>query len=68
MGFIQEYSQNRDGDARRLRLAIADLLCSTDAYPQAPPLLTQRERQSHAAARPNPRCKPEPYEPEHPCS
>ena len=38
------------------------LLCSTDAYPQARPLLTQRERQSHAAARPNPRCKPEPYE------
>ena len=38
------------------------LLCSADAFPQARPLLTQRERQAHAAARPNPRCKPEPYE------
>jgi hypothetical protein len=37
-------------------------LYSRDARSQARPLLTQNERQSHAAARPNPRCKPEPYE------
>lgn len=35
---------------------------STDAFPQARPLFTQHERQSHAAARPNSLCKPEPYE------
>ena len=33
-----------------------------DAFPQDQPLLTQHERQSHSAARPNPRCKPSPYE------
>src|SRR6266852_5251805 len=33
-----------------------------DAYPQDQPLLTQQERQSHSAARPNPLCKPSPYE------
>jgi hypothetical protein len=38
------------------------LLCGTDAYPQARPLFTQHERQSHGAARPNPLCRPEPYE------
>ena len=34
----------------------------TEAFPQARPLFTQHERQSHAAARPNPLCRPEPYE------
>src|SRR5712692_1582268 len=33
-----------------------------DAYPQDQSLLTQQERQSHSAARPNPLCKPSPYE------
>jgi hypothetical protein len=33
-----------------------------DTYPQAQPLLTQQERQLHSAARPNPLCKPWPYE------
>jgi hypothetical protein len=37
------------------------LFCS-DAYPQDQPLLTQQERQLHSAARPNPLCKPSPYE------
>lgn len=37
-------------------------LCGTAAFPQARPLITQHERQSQAAARPNPRCRPEPYE------
>lgn len=32
------------------------------AYPQDQPLLTQRERQLHSPARPNPLCKPTPYE------
>lgn len=35
---------------------------ATEAFPQARPLFTQHERQSQAAARPNPLCKPEPYE------
>ena len=38
------------------------LLCGTDAFPQPRPLFTQHERQSNAAARPNPLCRPEPYE------
>jgi hypothetical protein len=33
-----------------------------NAYPQDQPLFTQHERQSHTAARPNPLCKPSPYE------
>jgi hypothetical protein len=33
-----------------------------EAFPQARPLFTQHERQSRAAARPNPLCRPEPYE------
>jgi hypothetical protein len=33
-----------------------------DTYPQDRPLFTQHERQSHASARPNPLCKPTPYE------
>lgn len=33
-----------------------------DSFPQARPLFTQHERQSHAAARPNSLCRPEPYE------
>jgi len=37
-------------------------LSNSDAYPQGHPLFTQQERQSHAAARPNPLCKPSPYE------
>jgi hypothetical protein len=37
-------------------------LSGTDAFPQARPLFTQQERQSRADARPNPLCKPEPYE------
>jgi hypothetical protein len=36
-------------------------LCGADAFPQARPLFTQHERQ-RAAARPNPLCRPEPYE------
>jgi hypothetical protein len=32
------------------------------AHAQDRPLFTQHERQSHAAARPNPLCKPSPYE------
>jgi hypothetical protein len=38
------------------------LLCGTDAFPQARPLFQQHERQSQAAARRNPLCKPEPYD------
>ena len=38
------------------------LLCRTDAFAQGRPLFTQHERQSHAAARPNRLCNPEPYE------
>jgi len=45
-----------------LLLAGGALLSGTDAFPQARPLFTQQERQSHADARPNPLCKPEPYE------
>jgi len=45
-----------------LLVAGGALLCSTDAFPQARPLFTQHERQSHAAVRPNPLCRPEPYE------
>jgi hypothetical protein len=37
-------------------------LYGTDAFPQARPLFTQHERQAHVAARPNPLCRPEPYE------
>jgi hypothetical protein len=37
-------------------------LCGADAFAQARPLFTQHERQSRAAARPNPLCRPEPYE------
>ncbi len=44
-----------------LLVAGGGLLGGTDALPQGP-LFTQHERQSHAAARPNPLCKPEPYE------
>lgn len=45
-----------------LLLAGGASLCSTHAFPQARPVFTQHERQSHAAARPNPLCRPEPYE------
>ena len=45
-----------------LLMAGGTFLCCTDAFPQAWPLFTQHERQSHAAARPNPLCRPEPYE------
>jgi hypothetical protein len=45
-----------------LLLAGGASLFGTDAFPQARPLFTQHERQSRAAARPNPLCKPEPYE------
>jgi len=38
------------------------LLWGTEALPQARPLFTQHERQSQAAARSNPLCRPEPYE------
>jgi hypothetical protein len=38
------------------------LLCGSDALSQSRPLFTLHESQSHAAARPNPLCKPEPYE------
>ena len=37
-------------------------LSGPEAHPQDHPLFTQQERQSHAAARPNPLCKPSPYE------
>jgi hypothetical protein len=45
-----------------LLIAGGVFLCCSDAYPQDQPLLTQHERQSHPAARPNPLCKPSPYE------
>lgn len=45
-----------------LLMAGGAFLCCTDTFPQARPLFTQHERQSHAAARPNPLCRPEPYE------
>lgn len=45
-----------------LLLAGGTSLYGTAAFPQARPLFTQHERQSHAAARPNPLCRPEPYE------
>jgi hypothetical protein len=45
-----------------LVIAGAAFLRGTEALPQARPLFTQHERQSHAVARPNPACKPEPYE------
>lgn len=45
-----------------LLVAGGAFFCGTDAFPQARPLFTQHERQSHAAARPNSLCKPEPYE------
>jgi len=38
------------------------ILRYTEALPQARPLFTQHERQSRASARPNPLCKPVPYE------
>jgi hypothetical protein len=47
---------------RVLLLAGGAMLWGTAAFPQARPLFTQHERQAHADARPNPRCKPEPYE------
>src|SRR5258708_17704908 len=37
-------------------------LWSTAAFPQARPLFTVQERQSHAAARWNALCRPEPYD------
>jgi hypothetical protein len=48
--------------ARVLLLAGGALLWGTAAFPQAPPLFTQRERQAQAPARSNSRCKPEPYD------
>jgi hypothetical protein len=45
-----------------LLLAGGASLYGTAAFPQTQPLFTQHERQSHADARPNPLCKPEPYE------
>jgi hypothetical protein len=45
-----------------LLVAGGALLGGTDGFPQARPLFTQHERQSHAPARPNPLCSPEPYE------
>lgn len=54
--------------ARLVRIMLSVLMAggavlwATDAFPQARPLFTQHERQSHAAARPNPLCRPEPYE------
>jgi len=45
-----------------LLVAGGGFFCGTDAFPQARPLFTQHERQSHAAARPSSLCKPEPYE------
>jgi hypothetical protein len=45
-----------------LLLAGGAFLNGTAAFPQARPLFTQHERQSQAAARPNPLCRPEPYE------
>ena len=45
-----------------LLIAGGVFLFCPDAFPQDQSLLTQQERQSHSAARPNPRCKPSPYE------
>jgi len=45
-----------------LVVAGGTFLRGTEALPQARPLFAQHERQSQAAARPNPRCTPEPYE------
>jgi hypothetical protein len=45
-----------------LLIAGGVFLFCPDAYPQDQPLLTQHERQLHSAARPNPLCKPSPYE------
>ena len=45
-----------------LLVAAGAFFWCADAFSQALPLFTQHERQSHAAARPNPRCRPEPYE------
>ena len=45
-----------------LLLAGGASLSGSDAFPQARPLFTQQERQSHADVRPNPLCRPEPYE------
>jgi hypothetical protein len=67
----QRWSADRDPPACRCKGAkithrVAPrggaLLSGADASSQPRPLFTQRERQSPAAARPNPRCKPEPYE------
>jgi hypothetical protein len=44
-----------------LVMAGGAFLRSSEAFPQARPLFTQHERQ-HVAARPNARCRPEPYE------
>jgi len=43
-------------------LSCAAFVSCADAYPQDRSLFTQHERQSHEAARPNPLCKPTPYE------
>jgi hypothetical protein len=45
-----------------LVMAGGGFLRCTEAFPQARTLFTQHERQSHADARPNPLCRPEPYE------
>jgi len=45
-----------------LLIAGGVFLFCLDAYLQDQPLLTQHERQSHSTARPNPLCKPSPYE------
>ena len=45
-----------------LLIAGGVFLFCPDAYLQDQPLLTQHERESHSAARPNPLCKPSPYE------
>lgn len=43
-------------------LIIGAFVSCADAHPQDRPLFTQQERQSHSVARPNPLCKPSPYE------
>ena len=45
-----------------LLLAGGASLWGTHAFAQARPLFTQHERQSRSPARPNPLCRPEPYE------
>jgi hypothetical protein len=45
-----------------LVMAGGAFLRCTDAFPQARPLFTQHERQSPTSVRPNPLCRPEPYE------